>query len=148
MESQIAELWRMVCPGGRLAITTWGPRIFSPPYEFWLEEVRAVRPALHSAFRPWDRITTPESVERLFRGAGIGDPEVVPEHGWQALASPEDFWTIALGTGLRWTIDQLGVDAAEKVKRSVLSRIASADVRAIETNVIYAVATRPEPAAS
>jgi len=143
MESQIAELWRMVRPGGRLAITTWGPRIFSPPYEFWLEEVRAVRPDLHSAFRPWDRITTPEAVAGLFRGAGTADPDVVPEAGWQALASGEDFWTIALGTGLRWTIDKLGVDAAERVKHAVLSRISAADVRAIETNVIYAVAARP-----
>lgn len=147
MESQIAKLWHMVRPGGKIAITTWGPRIFSPAYEFWLEEVRAVRPDLHSAFRPWDRITTPSAVERLFQDAGIGGVHVVPEHGWQPLESPEDFWTIALGSGLRWTIDKLGTHAAEKVKQSVLSRIAATEVEAIETNVIYAVATRAAPAA-
>jgi ubiquinone/menaquinone biosynthesis C-methylase UbiE len=26
MTKQVAELWRMVKPGGQLAITTWGPR--------------------------------------------------------------------------------------------------------------------------
>ncbi len=32
MEAQVAELWRMVRPGGQLAITTWGPGIFAPAY--------------------------------------------------------------------------------------------------------------------
>lgn len=142
MESQVAELWRMVGPGGELAVTTWGPRIFSPPYEFWLDAIRDIRPDLHSAYRPWDRITTPEAVEQLFRDAGIAEARVVPEDGSQPLQSPEDFWTIALGSGLRWTIEQLGPDA-EKVKRRVMRRIATAGVEAIETNVIYALARRP-----
>src|SRR6185369_13294944 len=29
MERQVAELWRMVRPGGQLAITTWGPDIWA-----------------------------------------------------------------------------------------------------------------------
>src|SRR5262249_35189199 len=35
MERQVAELWRMVRPGGRLAITTWGPRMFEPGSSAW-----------------------------------------------------------------------------------------------------------------
>jgi len=57
METQVAELWRLVRPGGQLAITTWGARFWSPAYEIWLEAVRRVRPDLYSAFNPWDRIT-------------------------------------------------------------------------------------------
>src|SRR5215510_1106969 len=30
MEGLVRELWRMVRPGGKLAVTTWGPRIFEP----------------------------------------------------------------------------------------------------------------------
>ena len=30
MGSLVRELWRMVRPGGKLAVTTWGPRIFEP----------------------------------------------------------------------------------------------------------------------
>lgn len=29
--AQVAQLWRMVRPGGKLAITTWGPDLFAPP---------------------------------------------------------------------------------------------------------------------
>lgn len=32
MEGLVRELWRMVRPGGKLAVTTWGPRIFEPAY--------------------------------------------------------------------------------------------------------------------
>src|SRR5208283_4833701 len=50
MEAQVRELWRMVRPGGQLAITTWGPDMFAPAYETWLAAVRRVRPDLHTAF--------------------------------------------------------------------------------------------------
>ena len=48
METQVAELWRMVRPSGRLAITTWGSRFWGPAYELWLEAVRRVRPDLYT----------------------------------------------------------------------------------------------------
>ena len=77
MEKQVAELWRMVRPGGQLAVTTWGPGIFSPAYEIWLDAVRRVRPDLYSAFNPWDRITTPDAVGELFADAGVLSVDVV-----------------------------------------------------------------------
>jgi ubiquinone/menaquinone biosynthesis C-methylase UbiE len=142
MESLVAELWRMVRPGGKLAVTTWGPRIFAPAYDVWNEAVRKVRPDLYAAYNPWDRITTPEAVRTLCRGAGVPSVDVEPEGGYQPLSTPEDFWTIALGSGLRWTIDQLGVQGAEQVKQIVLAWLAAHKVDRLETNVIYAVATR------
>jgi ubiquinone/menaquinone biosynthesis C-methylase UbiE len=142
MESLVAKLWRMVRPGGKLAVTTWGPRIFAPAYEVWNEAVRKARPDLYAAYHPWDRITTPDAVRTLFRSAGVPSVDVEPEDGYQLLASPGDFWTIVLGSGLRWTVDQLGPDRAEQVKQVVLEWLAAHKVDRVETNVIYAVATR------
>lgn len=142
MEAQVAELWRMVRPGGQLAITTWGPGIFSPAYEIWLDTVRRVRPDLHSAFNPWDRITTPQAVRKLFADAGVAEVEVVPETGEQPLRGPDDFWTIALGSGLRWTIEQMGADIAGRVRQEIVSALAARRVDHVATNVIYAVARR------
>jgi len=48
---------------------------------------------------------------------------------------------IALGSGLRWTIDQLGHQGAEQVKAAVLKWLTEHKVARLETNVIYAVAT-------
>jgi ubiquinone/menaquinone biosynthesis C-methylase UbiE len=147
MEAQVAELWRMVRPGGQLAITTWGPGIFAPAYEVWLAAVRRVRSDLYSTFNPWDRITTPDAVRRLFTDAGVPSVEVVAEDGYQALRSPEDFWIIALGSGLRWTIDQIGVEAAHSVRQEILTTLAAKGVDRVGTNVIYAVAQRPSGSA-
>lgn len=142
MEAQVAELWRMLRPGGKLAITTWGPSWLAPGYERFRSAVRRVRPDLHAAFNPWDRITTPDALEKLFVDAGVPTVEVVPESGHQLLRAPEDFWTIARGSGLRWTIDRLGPEAAAEVERDVLDFLASRGVDRVETNVIYAVAEK------
>jgi ubiquinone/menaquinone biosynthesis C-methylase UbiE len=141
MAALTAELWRMVRPGGRLAITTWGPRMFSPLYEQWNETLRGLRADLVTDFNPWDRLTTPAAVRRLFAEAGIGEVEVTPEPGRQPLARPEDAWTVAAGSGFRWAIEQLGSDAVP-ARRTIEAWARATQLAAIETNVIYAVATR------
>jgi ubiquinone/menaquinone biosynthesis C-methylase UbiE len=142
METQVAELWRMVRPGGKLAITTWGPGFLAPGYEAWRSAVRRVRPDLHAAFNPWDRITTPAAVSRLFADAGIVCTDVAPESGHELLCAPEDFWTMALGSGLRWTIDRLGEEHAASVKREVVDFLRANRIDRVETNVIYGVAQK------
>jgi len=116
MEGLVRELWRMVRPGGKLAVTTWGPRIFEPAYSRWQSAVKQERPDLYSAFNPWDRITDVESVRRLLRDGGATKIDVIGENGFQALRTPEDWWTIALGSGLRWAIDRMGPKTAARIK--------------------------------
>lgn len=140
METQLARLRRLVRPGGQLAITTWGPELFAPAYEMWLSALRRVCPELHSAFKPWDRITTTDAVRQLFAEAGLPNVEVEGEEGCQLLQSAEDFWTIALGSGLRWTIDQMGPEKAAAVRRIVMEQLVAAGVDRVATNVIFAVA--------
>ncbi len=142
MAKQVRELWRMVRPGGQLTITTWGPRIFEPIYSVWRESVKAVRPDLFSAFNPWDRITDPDSVRQLLIESGVTTAQVVADDGMQPLRLPEDWWTIALGSGLRWTIEQMGPATAARVRDANLAWLRQHRVEAIETNVIYATASK------
>lgn len=104
------------------------------------QRAERARPDLYTAFNPWDRITAPEAVRRLFVDAGVPHVEVVAEEGYQALRTPEDFWTIALGSGLRWTIDQMGTEAASEVKQEILNTLSVRRIERVATNVIYAVA--------
>ena len=143
MEGLVRELWRMVRPGGKLAVTTWGPRIFEPAYSRWLAAIRRERPDLHNAFNPWDRITDVESVRRLLRDGGVISADVAAEDAVQLLRSAEDWWPIALGSGLRWTIDQMGPQAAERVKADNVSWLNENKVDRIETNAIYAIGHKP-----
>src|SRR5437773_6321182 len=80
------------------------------------------------------------AVRRLFADAGVRDVEVIAEEGYQLLRTPENFWTIAMGSGLRWTIDQMGAEAAHGVKQEILDTLIAKGVDRVGTNVIYAVA--------
>ena len=145
MEAQVAELWRMVKPGGRLAITTWGPRLWSPMYETWRDIVRAERPDIVRDFHPWDRITTPSAVAKLHTDAGIPRDavRVLPEFDVWPLRSAHDWWSIVMGSGLRWTIDQLDPAAVARVRAASLAYARKNDVASITCNVLYATATKP-----
>jgi SAM-dependent methyltransferase len=136
----IAELWRLLRPGGVLAITIWGPRLFEPAAgEFWAA-VAAERPDLVGGFHPWTRVTDPEALAGLFAQAGTDPPTVTAEPGTHPIAGPDDWWTIVLGTGYRATVERLGQAAAARVRAANLARIGG--VREIETNVVYAVARK------
>jgi ubiquinone/menaquinone biosynthesis C-methylase UbiE len=65
MAGQVRELWRMVRPGGSLAITTWGPRMFEPGTTAWWNAVKEVRPDLVATISPWERITQPPALQHL-----------------------------------------------------------------------------------
>ena len=139
---QIKELWRMVRPDGQLAITTWGPRVWEPGSTGWWSAVKELRPDLHAAFNPWDRIAEPKALRELFTEAGVPDAAIVAEDGRQALRSPEDWWTMVLGSGYRWTVDQMEPAMAERLRDANLAWIRSHNVTSVETNVIYAVARK------
>ncbi|HKF73925.1 MAG TPA: methyltransferase domain-containing protein [Stellaceae bacterium] len=143
MVKQLRELWRMVRPGGQLAITTWGPRMFEPGTTHWWNAVCDARPDLVPAVSPWARITEPQAVRDLLREAGISDATVTARDGRQTLRSPEDWWTIVLGSGFRWTVEQLGPEAAERVRTANLAHMRG--IGAIETNAIYATARKAAP---
>ena len=49
--SAVAELWRVVRPGGTLAVTTWGRRALEPANTMYLEAVAAERPDLDARSR-------------------------------------------------------------------------------------------------
>ncbi len=77
----------------------------------------------------------------------MADADILAEDGRQVLRSPEDWWTIVLGSGFRSVVDQMGSDTAERVRTANLAWIGSQDVPSVETNVIYATARKPKSSA-
>jgi ubiquinone/menaquinone biosynthesis C-methylase UbiE len=144
MAKQLRELWRMVRPNGQIAITTWGPRVLEPCASAFWSAVKTLRPDLNLAFNPWDRISEPPTLRALLAEAGITDADILAEAGQQALRSPEDWWTIVLGSGFRSIVDQMGSEAAERVREANLAWMRSQNITSVETNVIYAVARKPQ----
>jgi ubiquinone/menaquinone biosynthesis C-methylase UbiE len=141
MARAVRELWRMVRQGGQLAITTWGPRVFEPGASAFWEAVSRERRDLVRAFDPWTRIDSPAGLEELLRASGIENANITPESNLQELASPDDWWTIVLGTGYRSTIEQLDPAARERVRIANLESLGN--IQSIEVNALYAVAKKP-----
>jgi SAM-dependent methyltransferase len=101
MPAFVAEMWRLVRPGGSLAITTWGPDLFEPANSLFWEAVREVEPSLFKAFNPWDEITTTETLERLLARSGVSRATVRASSGGHDLDDPGGFWDVVLGSGYR-----------------------------------------------
>ncbi|NJK48493.1 class I SAM-dependent methyltransferase [Candidatus Gracilibacteria bacterium] len=138
----VRELWRMVRPGGKLAITSWGEKVFEPANQIFWNAIEAERPDLCKKFTPWDRINDPFSLKTLLEAGGATNVEVVAEAGTHKLASEEDWWTMILGGGLRGTIDQLTPTARERVRQANLQFIKTQKICSLEVDVLYAVAQK------
>jgi SAM-dependent methyltransferase len=139
----VRGLWRLVRPGGQLAITTWGPRFAEPGSTAFWDAVRRERPDLYKGFNPWDAVTDPPALAAVMREGGAPADEVVAEPGVQRLSSVDDFWTIALGSGYRGTIEQLDRQAVQRVRDETLRRLAELNVTSVETNAVFAIASKP-----
>ncbi len=138
----IRELWRMVRPGGKLAITSWGEKVFEPANQIFWEAIEAERPDLFKKFTPWDRIRDPASLQALLEAGGATQVEVLAEAGTHTLASPEDWWTMVLGGGIRGTIDQLEPAARERVRQANLHFLQANNIHALDVQVLYAIAQK------
>jgi len=146
MARAVSELWSRIRPGGQLAMTTWGPNFFQPGSDAFWRSIKDVRPDLFKGFNPWDRINDPANFITIFNEAGIAPPTIVPENRLHSVNSAEDWWTIVLGSGYRGTIEQLTLAERQKVKEANLAFIRDEKISAVETNVLYAFATKPQTA--
>jgi ubiquinone/menaquinone biosynthesis C-methylase UbiE len=135
-------LWERVRSGGKLAITTWGPRFFEPATSAFWDSIRKERPDLYKGFNPWDRICDPLSLSALFAEAGIANPAVAAESGRHSISSPETWWAAVLGSGYRATVDQLDAAARERVRAASFEFIRNSGTTSVEANVVYAVAQK------
>ena len=142
MQVALRELKRVVRTGGRLAITTWGPRFFEPANSAFWNSIRSVRPDLYKDFNPWDRISDVDAVRSLFVAADLPEVEVVAEAGSQPMNSPEDWWAMIMGSGYRGTVEQLSSLDRERVHRENVDFIQQTSLRSVEANVVYAMATK------
>lgn len=144
MPAFIRTMWRLLRPGGRLAITTWGPRLWAPMYDVWRGAVLEEWPQLGDDFHAWDRLTDPTAVARLLGEAGIPGKgmKVIPEFDRWPLRGPHDWWTIVMGSGLRWTMEQLSPEARARVRDRNQAYVRDHRVEWLACNVLYAMATK------
>jgi ubiquinone/menaquinone biosynthesis C-methylase UbiE len=135
-------LWKRLRPGGKLAITTWGPRFFEPATSAFWSAIQKERPDLYKGFNPWDRICDPQILSTLFADAGIANPNVAAESHRHSISSPEAWWAAVLGSGYRGTVDQLDEGTRERVRAANFEFIRNSGTTSVEANVVYAIAEK------
>jgi len=137
-----AEMWRLVRPGGVLAITTWGPGLFEPANAIFWESVRGLAPSLYESFNSWDEITTPDALAALYARAGVPEAEVEAVPARQDLTSPARFWDVVLGSEYRATVDALDQDQQDVLREDVLTKLSSRGISTLRTDVVFGRAIR------
>jgi SAM-dependent methyltransferase len=143
MPAFAAEMWRLVRPGGVLAVTTWGPGFLDPATAHFWDAVAAIEASLARAFTPWDQITTPEAVKDVLAAGGVTDAEAEAIAGVHQLGSPDDFWDVVLGSGYRATTDALSAGQRERLREATLEKLRALNITRLITNVVFATARRP-----
>ncbi len=142
VERQMAELWRLLRPGGKLAVVVWGEDAFEPGRSIFGKEMQRVRPDLPVAGRPWERFTSEGGLRRLLLDGGAAESSISYVRDRQALSEPEDWWTMAMGSGFRWEIEQLTLCQRQDVKAACLEQLAGLGTKEIVTDAIVAIAQK------
>ena len=143
MPAFVAEMWRVVRPGGTLAITTWGPGWCEPASSAFWNVVQRHDANLVRAFNPWDQITTAAALTDLLVRGGVNAPIVKATSGeLHQLEDPADFWDIVLGSGYRATLDALPVATRDLVREDLLRDLRERAVIAVRNDVVFATAAK------
>lgn len=73
---------------------------------------------------------------------GVFAQDIEAEYGTHELETPDDWWSMIMGSGYRGTVEQLSAKDRGHVREVNLSYIRREGVKHVETNVIYAVADK------
>ena len=142
MAAALRQMGRFLCPGGRLAVTTWGQGLFEPVNTMFWDAVRRTRPELDKSFHPWDLVGEPQALARLFTVADLPTPEIVLEPGTHPVPGDDEVWALLMGSGYRGTIEQLSASDRGRVRSEVMGQVRAESIASVRTDVIYATSTR------
>jgi len=140
----LAELRRVLRPGGRLALTTPGPCADEGRWDAWHRLVgefatRATRPLLGHDL----------DVASQLRAAGFAAVRSVPLEVHLPLATPEDCWDFHMSHGFAGVVEALDPpDAAEFRRRALaeLNRMRETGGILLDRGAVLHLATAPVPA--
>jgi ubiquinone/menaquinone biosynthesis C-methylase UbiE len=141
MPGVVRSLVDLVRDGGRVGITVFGEHFCDPMREVFVSVVGDVAPGF-DVIEPWRRLDRAAAFEQLFADAGVGDVTIETDDDALPLPSPDDWWRIVMGSGLRRTATALGAEAAVELKVKCAEYIAANNITEVVSRSRYAIITR------
>ena len=144
MAAAVAEMWRLVRPGGVLAITVWGPEWLEPATTAFWAAVGAERPDLVGGFHPWTRVTDTAALSQLFQSRRRGHPDRRGSAGHPTAGRvPTTGGPLCSAPDIERPSNSSSPAAAQRVRAASVAWLRQHEVRELQTNVVYARARKP-----
>lgn len=146
MANALRGLWNLVAPGGRLVVVTWAPNDMAPLKQTFMLRVHELRPDLvpvHPAAHGAPT-STRDGMTALFQEAAINAPiEFVDIGQSQSISTPDAWWEIVMGSGLRIHIDAMAPNEAADVRAVCDAAVLRDSITSVRCDALMAVVTRP-----
>ena len=118
LERALAEFWRVLAPGGRVVVSTWGAD----------DERWAFYPALRAAYGARVKLQSqsferPESLEQIFGAAGFAEVSIRVEPFDWICAEAEEWWEAQWSMSSRAGLERLEPAAAGRLKAEVFEHM-------------------------
>ncbi|MFE4452999.1 class I SAM-dependent methyltransferase [Streptomyces sp. NPDC056796] len=141
MVRTLSSFWSYVRPGGQLAITTIGRRLFEPVLPVFFEACLAEQPGM-GTYLPWTRTEDPDVLRSLLEEAGVTGAVVTTQDTPMPLAAPGAWWPVVHGSGLRSLESELGDRAEARVRDRCEEWIAEHGVTEVNVGTVRAIVTK------
>ena len=124
MVEALREWRRVLKPGGRLLLTSFGERAFQPLAEWFCEALQdSGGPAIVPADFPWQRLASADICTRLLAEAGFENVECLSDQIGYHLQQPQEWWDIVWNSGFRGYLAGLDAAALERFQQLHLERV-------------------------
>jgi len=144
MTTQLQQIAKFVKPGGKIAISGFRGKSFSP-----LSDLMFDRLAGYGVDKPrttWKRIAQESACQELFESAGLTGIRTQRSDVGYWLADADQWWDIVWNAGFRELVNQLAPGDQEQFRREHLQEVAALQTEKgiwLEVNVLFTLGIKP-----